>query len=161
MTPNVAAFLAMIAHSEGTDRPPAPADAYRCCYGYKHVIQDLKDHPSITGEWMGESLANLGSQYAHSISTAAGRYQINRPTWLEVRGILHLPDFTGPSQDDAAIFLIKEKGALNLVNNGQVADAITLCHGIWASLPGSTSGQPTASFADLIGAYGSAGGSFA
>ena len=164
MTPNVAAFLSMIAHSEGTDRAPDP---YRVCYGYKHTIVSLAQHPACAGvngapaEWLGESLANLGPQYAHSISTAAGRYQINRPTWQQIQAVLRLPDFTGPSQDDAAIFLIKEKGALTLVNNGQVADAITLCHGIWASLPGSTAGQPTTSFAELMTAYGDAGGAFA
>ena len=158
MTPNVQAFLSMISHSEGTDRAPDP---YRVCYGYKHTIADLSDHPTVTGEWKGESLASLGPMYATSISTAAGRYQLIRPTWQQCQAILRLPDFTAPSQDDAAIFLIKEKGALELVNSGRVADAIDKCHGIWASLPGSTSGQPQRKLADLIQAYGDAGGAFA
>jgi muramidase (phage lysozyme) len=158
MTQNQQAFLAMISHSEGTDRAPDP---YRVCYGYQHTIVSLSDHPAITGEWKGESIANLGPQYAGEVSTAAGKYQINRPTWLNCKVALNLRDFTGPSQDDAALFLIKQKGALDLVNGGQVAAAITLCHGIWASLPGGTSGQPERSFADLIHAYGDAGGAFA
>lgn len=158
MLPNQQAFLAMIAHSEGTDRAPDP---YRVCYGYQHTIQDLRDHPAITGEWKGESIANLGPQYAGEVSTAAGKYQINRPTWIQCKAALNLRDFTGPSQDDAALYLIKKAGALDILNGGQVAAAITLCHGLWASLPGGNSGQPERSFADLIQAYGDAGGAFA
>jgi muramidase (phage lysozyme) len=166
MTANMAAFLTMISHSEGTDRPPAPADPYRTCYGFKHVIVSLSDHPSVDtpghpAEWHGESLVSLGSQYAHSISTAAGRYQLIRPTWMECQAALGLTDFTGPSQDDAAIWLIKEKGAMDIVNSGRVTDGIELCHGIWASLPGNSSGQPHRSVAELIHAYADAGGAFA
>lgn len=157
MTPNMAGFLTMLSHSEGTDRA---ADSYRVCYAFHHTIVDLRDHPSVTGEWKGESLASLGPQYAHSISTAAGRYQLIKPTWLDCKAALHLPDFTAPSQDDAAIYLIKQKGALDLVNSGRVAEAINLCHGVWASLPGSTSGQPQTSFAALMNAYSAAGGAF-
>jgi hypothetical protein len=153
----------MICHAEGTDRPPAPADKYRCCYGYSHVIVSLIDHPAVDNprrpaEWLGESLAGLGSQYLHSISTAAGAYQITRPTWLEIQGVLKLPDFTASSQDDAAIFLVKEKGALSLVNFGQFEKAVDLCSGVWASLPGSTSGQPQRDIADLVAIYQQNGG---
>lgn len=148
----------MISHGEGTDRAPDP---YRVCYAFIHTIKDLREHPAITGEWLGESLANLGAAYIGKISTAAGRYQLIKPTWVSLRDRLKLSDFTGPSQDAAAIELIREKGALALVDSGRVADAITACHEIWASLPGSTSGQPQKSFAALIGAYGDAGGGFA
>jgi muramidase (phage lysozyme) len=155
---NLAAFLATVRHSEGTDKAPDP---YRVVYGYGHTIQSLSDHPAITGEWHGESLANLGPAYAGKISTAAGAYQIIAPTWRTCKRILNLPDFTGPSQDAAATELIREAGALERVNTGQVADAIALCHGIWASLPGSTSGQPQRSLAELVQAYTAAGGAFA
>ena len=148
----------MIAHSEGTDRAPDP---YRVCYGYRHTIVDLRDHPAITGEWKGESLASLGAQYAHEISTAAGRYQINRPTWLHCKAALHLQDFTGPSQDDAAIFLIKQAGFLDAVNAGDIQAAIDGCSGVWASLPGSKAGQPTRTVAALLDAYTELGGELA
>lgn len=155
---NLAAFLAMTRHSEGTDKAPDP---YRVVYGYGHTIKDLSDHPAVTGEWHGESLANLGPAYAGKISTAAGAYQIIVPTWRTCKRILNLPDFTGPSQDAAATELIREAGALDLVNAGRVAEAIGKCHGIWASLPGSTSGQPQRTMADLVHAYAGAGGAFA
>ena len=148
----------MIRHSEGTDKAPDP---YRVVFGYGHTIVDLSDHPACTGEWDGVSIAFLGPQYAGEISTAAGAYQINRPVWINLKRRLLLPDFTGPSQDAAAIELIREKGALDLVNGGEAAAAINLCHPVWASLPGSTAGQPTASFADLMTAYTNAGGGFA
>ena len=148
----------MIRHSEGTDKA---ADPYRVVFGYGHTIADLSDHPALTGEWPGVSIAFLGPQYAHSISTAAGAYQITKLTWLECKATLNLPSFAPSCQDDAALWLIKEQGALDLVNSGQVADAINRCHGIWASLPGSTAGQPTASFASLMNAYTGAGGGFA
>lgn len=164
LTPNVQAFLAMIAISEGTDRAPEP---YRVCYGYKHTIKDLNYHPACPRppddavEWHGESLANLGPAYAGLVSTAAGKYQITKHTWQAIEAVLNLPDFTAPSQDDAAILLIKQKGALDMINGGRVADAINACHGIWASLPGSTSGQPQKSMATLVQAYTAAGGAFA
>lgn len=155
---NVLAFLAMLRHSEGSDKAPDP---YRVVFGFGHTIVDLSDHPASTGEWMGVSIAFLGPQYMGKISTAAGAYQITRPTWRPLKMLLALPDFTGPSQDAAAVELIHQKGALGLVMNGQVADAINLCHPIWASLPGSTANQPITSFADLMTAYHSAGGGFA
>lgn len=155
---NLEAFLAMIRHSEGTDRSEDP---YRCCYGYHHVIIDLTDHPAVTGEWHGESLANLGPAYAGLVSTAAGAYQLIKPTWLTLKARLNLSNFWPQAQDAAATELIREKGALDLVNGGEVESAIQLLHGIWASLPGSTSGQPQATMAALLQAYTSAGGGFA
>lgn len=158
MNANLAAFLAMTRHSEGTDKAPDP---YRVVYGYSHTIQDLSNHPAITGEWRGEPLDHLGPAYVGKISTAAGAYQIIKPTWISLKARLGLPDFTVPSQDAAATELIREAGALDLVNAGRVAEAIGRCHGIWASLPGSTSGQPQRTMADLIQAYGNHGGAFA
>lgn len=157
-TQNVAAFLTTVSHAEGTDRVPDP---YRCVFGFKHTISDLSDHPSVTGEWPGVSIAFLGPAYVGLISTAAGRYQLTKHTWQACQAVLNLADFTGPCQDDAAILLIKQKGALNLINGGQISDAITLCSGIWASLPGSTSGQPQKTMAQAIQTYTEAGGAFA
>lgn len=158
MSANLAAFLATIRHSEGTSKTP---DAYACCFGYKFVITDFSDHPAVLGTWHGAPLDFLGPAYAGKVSTAAGAYQIIRPTWVALKIALKLPDFTGPSQDAAATELIREARALDLVNAGQVANAIERCHGIWASLPGSTSGQPQRTMADLIQAYGNHGGAFA
>jgi muramidase (phage lysozyme) len=167
MTPNVKAFLTMLAHSEGVDRPPAPPDPYRCCYAYKHVIIDLTYHPHQlrpdgTREWGGERLSDaqcaaLGL-HPGCVSTAAGRYQITWGTFDRLQGKIGVRDFNWPSQDDCAIELVKEVGALSLINAGNIADAIPLCKHLWASLPGNTSGQPQSKLVDLMHAYGNAGG---
>jgi muramidase (phage lysozyme) len=154
---NINAFLAMIRHSEGTDKAPDP---YAVTFGYKFTITDFSDHPAVLGTWKGEPLDFLGSRYAGEVSTAAGAYQIIKPTWITLKRRLSLPDFTAPSQDAAAVGLIREARALDLVNGGQIAAAIDLCHGIWASLPGSTSGQPQVKMAELIQAYTNNGGGF-
>jgi muramidase (phage lysozyme) len=110
---------------------------------------------------MGEPLDSLGPRYAGEVSTAAGRYQINRPTWEHVSARLALTNFSPASQDDAAVELVKEAGALDAVNAGDLATAVERCAHIWASLPGSTSGQPEAKMAALIGAFVGAGGTLA
>jgi muramidase (phage lysozyme) len=151
MTPNVAALLATLRHSEATDRADNP---YRVVYGFTHTILDLSDHPALTGEWTG-----VQTKYGHT--SAAGAYQIERATWVACKTQLNLIDFTATSQDDAAVLLIKQKGGLALVNAGQFDAAIAACRGIWASLPGGTSGQPEVALASLKNFYADAGGSFA
>ena len=56
------------------------------------------------------------------------------------------------------MWLIKEHHALELVNRGAINEAISACSALWASLPGSTSGQPQRKLADLIDVYSHAGG---
>jgi lysozyme len=147
---NIDAFLAMIRTSEGTARADNP---YAVTFGESFTIQDFSDHPHALG-WPGYLWKGIHE-------TASGAYQITYPTWLVLKARLNLPDFSPASQDAAAIELIREKGALDLVNGGQIATAIERCSGIWASLPGSNSGQPQAKMADLMQAYTSAGGGFA
>ena len=156
MPPNLQAFLTMIAHAEGTDRE---ADPYRVCYGFHHTIASFADHPAVTGEWMGERIT-VGI-YAGELSTAAGRYQINKPTWLRLKAKLGLVCFDATSQDDAAIQLISDNGALALVNSGKLGAAVTKLSTIWASLPGGDSGQQELLFASLQSTYTGAGGALA
>lgn len=155
MTPNLAAFLGVIAHAEGTDRA---SDPYRVCYGFYIIKGPLTDHPTLTGEWMGAPLDSLGPAYVGLKSTAAGKYQITVHTWEALKEALSLPDFMPASQDAAAGLLIQQKGALALVEAGRFAAAVDLCAGVWASLPGSISGQPQAKLAALQSFYTSNGG---
>ena len=159
---NVAAFLSMIASSEGTDRA---ADPYRVCYGYKHTIADLSDHPANTGEWKGERLSDAMCKGAGlspgCVSTAAGRYQMIRRTWDGCARALGLSDFTGPSQDAAAVYLVKQRGALDDVQAGRIADAIDKCRREWASLPGADYGQPERRLTALLDTFTNAGGNLA
>jgi len=155
MSPNAEAFLAMLRHSEGTDRAPDP---YRVTFGFHYTIQSLSDHPTLTGEWLGESLAFLGPKYANSISTAAGAYQIIKGTWISHRMRLRFPDFGKASQDACALAILEEDHALQFVEAGALEKAIELCCGTWASLAGSQAGQPTRSVAWLSQAFTDAGG---
>lgn len=156
-TDNAVAFLAAIAYSEGTDG--RGGDPYRVCYAYRHTVQSLADHPAVTGEWAGESLANLGPAYAGKVSTAAGRYQIIRPTWLGIKKALALPDFGPDSQDAAALYLIRMRGALDDVQAGRFDQAVAKCAKEWASLPGANApGQAMRRMDDLRTAFLDAGG---
>lgn len=155
-SPQMAAALQTIARSEGTANQ---RDPYRVCYGYKHTIFNLTDHPAITGEWGGEPLDSLGAAYRGLKSTAAGKYQINKPTWMDARRALGLPDFTAASQDAAAAWLIKKAGALDAVESGDVATFVARCASRWASFAGANApGQRMHSVAALEGYFQQAGG---
>lgn len=164
MLANYSAFLSMVSHAEGTDRA---LDPYRVCYAFRHTIADLTWHPAEhrppvgAQEWKGESLDSLGGIYVGQISTAAGRYQIRLGVWRSLKSKLRLANFSAASQDDAALDLIKERGALPLIARGDIAGAVAACSGIWASLPGSAAGQPQRPLAALLGAYAAAGGALA
>lgn len=159
---NESAFLALIRFAEGTDKEPDP---YRVCYGYRHTIRSLAEHPSISGEWRGEKLPDAICRNAGlkpgCVSTAAGAYQLIRPTWTGVRNRLRLPDFEAGSQDRAALYLIANCGALEDVHHGRVQTAIAKCAREWASLPGNTAGQPQRKTEQLLAAFEGAGGHLA
>ena len=155
MNANIVAFLAMVRYSEGTANYPDP---YAVTFEGKFTITDFSDHPAVLGDWKGEPLDFLGPEYADKVSTAAGAYQIIRPTWLACRNALSLPDFTAPSQDKAAVYLIKQKGAYGLIVGGALPEAIAACSSLWASLPGSQADQPTAKMAALVNQFTAAGG---
>jgi lysozyme len=141
ITPNQVAFLAMLRNSEGTDKAP---NAYAVTFGNQYTITDFRDHPSVLGLWDGLPLDFLGPQYAGLKSTAAGAYQFIKPTWLGCRAKLALPDFSPASQDQAALYLIGQAGALDAIEAGNLDAAVAACRHIWASLPGGAAGQPHA-----------------
>lgn len=129
---NLQAFLAMIRAAEGTAGPAG----YRTLFGGA-VFDSFADHPrrTVTARLGGGTIS----------STAAGAYQILSRTWDEARAALNLPDFSPESQDIAAAFLIRRRGALRDVMEGRLDVAIVKCAREWASLPGSPYGQPTIS----------------
>jgi lysozyme len=159
---NERAVLKLIQWAEGTDKGEDP---YRVCYGYKHTIVSFKDHPSITGEWMGEKLPDWmcrnAGQGPGCVSTAAGAYQMIRPTWRGIRDRLRLPSFDPEYQDRAALYLIANRGALEDVHAGRIKTAIAKCSAEWASLPGNFAGQPQRRQDDLLAAFEQAGGRLA
>lgn len=156
---NVRAFLETIARCEGTANQDDP---YRVCYAYRHTIQSLADHPAITGEWKGETLSDKMCSAAGlgpgCVSTAAGKYQITRPTWKALKSRLGLPDFSPASQDAAAVELLREKGALDAIKRGDLVAAVAAARRTWASLPGAGYNQPERSLAWVQNQFTNAGG---
>jgi len=159
---NIAAFLGMIRQAEGTASGSNP---YAVCYGYRHTIADFSDHPAITGEWRGERLPDamcINAGFGPGcVSTAAGAYQIIKPTWLKMQADLSLPDFGPQSQDAAAVELIRRRAALEDVKAGRITDAINKCRNEWASLPGNYAKQGQRSVETLAAWYEQNGGTIA
>ncbi|MCG8332307.1 MAG: glycoside hydrolase family 104 protein [Chitinophagales bacterium] len=156
---NLDAFLKTIQFAEGTFYQPNP---YAVTYAYDHMIQNFSDHPAITGEWLGKTLPNsfclnVGLPVGCK-STAAGAYQIIKPTWQNIKNVFPILQFDNYGQDEAVVYLIKQKSAYQDILNGNLEYAISKCNTIWASLPGSPYGQPTKSMDQLIDFYLSKGG---
>ena len=146
MTSNVQAFLAMLSHSEGTDRYPLSDHGYNVLVGGS-LFTGYADHP--------RKLVRLSATLS---STAAGRYQVMERTYDDLHKRAHIPDFTPSSQDAMAVELIRECGALPLIEAGQFAAAVAKVAHIWASLPGAGYGQRENKLAALETAYVAAGG---
>ena len=92
------------------------------------------------------------------VSAAAGAYQFLPTTWQEVSGRLSLPSFSPEHQDQAALHLVKRRGALNEVDQkGLTAEAMNSLAPEWASFPThsglSAYGQPVKSHAELANFY--------
>ncbi|OGR44581.1 MAG: hypothetical protein A2X35_00155 [Elusimicrobia bacterium GWA2_61_42] len=90
-------------------------------------------------------------------STAAGRYQFLSKTWDGLAPGLGLTEFTPPSQEKAALEIIRRAGAYNRVLKSNVYEnftsALAKLNTTWASLPGSPYGQPTHPTSELWKVY--------
>lgn len=145
---NVAAFLETLKFAEGT---LGRSQEYDVLFGYNadpsRVFTDFSRHPRVYDR-------------AHD-TTAAGAYQINWPTYLDVAPDLGITDFSPASQDLIAIELIRRAGALDDVRAGNFEAAVAKLGGRWASLPSSRAGQPVRSLDSLLSAFLRAGGTLA
>jgi muramidase (phage lysozyme) len=144
--PNVAAFLRAIRLGEGTSDE---AGYWRIVGG--GTFTDDSKHPNVR-VWI---------ERYKVWSSAAGAYQIIRPTWDGLVRQYHLPDFSPDCQDEAAVALIAGRGALKAVIAGAFREAIDKVSGEWASLPGSDAGQRQESYAAVEKVYLDAGGTLA
>ena len=124
------AFLDMLAWSEGTDngRQKTRNHGYDVIVGGGCLL-----------------ITRSPSQTCH----AKPKTQINRRRTLPAsfplvgcyRRQLGLKDFSPKSQDAVALQQIKERGALPMIDRGDIRQAIDRCSNIWASLPGAGYGQ--------------------
>lgn len=156
---NKQAFLRAIRYGEGT----SGQNGYQTLFGGR-LFDSYATHPALAG-WPGVGLSDSVCAMAGfgpgCVSTAAGAYQINKPTWKRVAAKLGLTDFTPDSQDAAAWFLIEEKGADSDVLAGRIDAAVAKVAKIWASLPGANYGQREVAMATFNSVYAQAGGVFA
>lgn len=151
------ALLYAIRRAEHFPGRVATGEDYRTFYG-NTLFDSFADHPVLTGEKVGIRLPDEWCRAAGygpgCVSTAAGAYQITVPTWRRIRvREPYLLDFSPASQDEAAMRLIRERGADRLIRAGRIADAFYALAPVWASLPRSTSNQPQKSIDAMLAYY--------
>ena len=153
MTPNLKAFLDMIAVSE-----IGRALLFKSDNGYNVLVGSTPAEPLL----FDNGYVTHPRVHNHKMnSDAAGRYQFMGRYWPHYKVQLSLPDFGPESQDRWAVQLIKECRALDDVQTGHFAVAVAKCSSRWASFPGAGYGQPEHQLTHLEDAYERAGGTFA
>ncbi len=143
ITPERRALLNTIRYAEGTWKDGQDL-GYRTLYGGGE-FEDLSKHPERV----------VVKRY---VSAAAGAYQFLPTTWKEVSASLKLPSFSPEHQDQAALHLVKRRGALNEVDKkGLTPEAMNSLAPEWASFPThsgqSAYGQPVKSHEELASFY--------
>ena len=119
------AFLDMLAWSEGTDngRQKTGNHGYDVIVGGE-LFTDYSDHP--------RKLVTLNPKLK---STGAGRYQLLPAGGMPTASSLAWKTSLRKSQDAVVLQQIKERGALPMIDRGDIRQAIDRCSNIWASLP--------------------------
>ena len=148
MNTNLAAFLGMLAVSEGT--AGHGDDGYNVIVGGE-LFHDYADHP--------RKLVHLPKLNINS--TAAGRYQVLARYFDAYKRLLNLPDFSPESQDAIALQQIRECHATGDIVAGRFDAAVGKVAHIWASLPGAGYDQHENALVELRQAYVAAGGKLA
>jgi muramidase (phage lysozyme) len=143
ITPKRKALLDTIRFAEGT-WTEGEEEGYRMLYGGQ-LFKNLKRHPEIT----------VRRRYT---SAAAGAYQFLPTTWHSVARQLQLKSFEPHNQDQAALHLIKRRGALQQFDHsGLTTEVMAKLAPEWSSLPswngGSYYGQPVKSRGELLAFY--------
>jgi len=148
---NVLAFLSTIARYESNGD-------YSILYGGGHFT-DFSTHPNVHVPFHNPNKSGDG---INDYSTAAGRYQINHPTWLLWRALPGAPsDFSPYSQDLLAVIGLQLKGALPDIIAGNFSAAMDKVSQTWASMPGSTAQQNSKTFDAVRITYLNNGGQIA
>ena len=142
------AFLDMLAWSEGTDngRQKPGNHGYDVIVGGE-LFTDYSDHP--------RKLVTLNPKLK---STDAGRYQLLSRWWDAHRKQLGLERLLSEKSDAVALQQIKERGALPMIDRGDIRQAPDRCSNIWASLPGAGYGQFEHKADSLIAKFKEVGG---
>jgi len=145
LTPERRALLNTIRYAEGTWKNGTDR-GYQVMYGGGQ-FQDLSRHPETI----------VVRRYT---SAAAGAYQFLPTTWKGVAKELNLSSFEPHHQDQAALHLVKRRGALKEVDRkGLTKAAMAKLAPEWASFPNisgrSAYGQPVKTHQELARFYSS------
>tara|TARA_Y100000991_G_scaffold199508_1_gene171259 strand:+ start:101 stop:871 length:771 start_codon:yes stop_codon:yes gene_type:complete len=140
ITPERRALLNTIRYAEGTWKEGADI-GYRVMFGGS-LMKTLDRHPDRV---------NYTSGYA---SAAAGAYQFMPATWRIAVRALDLVGFGPHAQDQAALYLIQKRGAMNLADGGVLTPQLAAkLAPEWASFPTmrgySYYGQPVVKYGRL------------
>jgi len=117
--PNVAAFLKAIAEAEGG--------------GYDFRYGALKGR--LNDPWRFSDTSTHPGAGFDGKSTAAGMYQITRPTWQHHGGKLGLTDFSPRTQGLIAVEILRGLGVLEQIKAGEIAAIMPKVARTWAALP--------------------------
>ncbi|WP_229440811.1 paar repeat-containing protein [Massilia sp. BSC265] len=149
--PNVAAFLKAIAAAEGG--------------GYDFKYGALKGQSN--DRWRFTDMSTHPGPGIDGRTTAAGMYQITRPTWQHHGAKLGLRDFSPRTQDLIAVEILRSLGVIDAIKAGDIADVMPKVARTWAALPkGPGRGnhyprQRHVSYDHFLSAYLQAGGTIA
>lgn len=144
VTPERRALLNTIRFAEGTWINGHEV-GYRVMFGGS-LMPSLRRHPDRV---------MYTARYA---SAAAGAYQFMPFTWSMATRAMGLTDFGPEAQDQAALYLVQRRGALHLVDRGEMsAELAARLAPEWASFPTlagqSFYGQPVKRYDDLKAFY--------
>lgn len=168
MNTNRRAFLDMLAVSEGTSTSPATRKQ-----GYDVIVTGIDRKPEIFTDFSDHPFAKGRRSKVINrrglTSNASGRYQFMLRDWRHYRDLLQLGNrvlypegaFSPAAQDAWAIQLIRERGALSLIDAGRFPQSVARVRNLWASLPGAGYGQHENDLDRLQVAYLLAGGGLA
>ncbi len=149
--PNVTAFLKAIAAAEGG--------------GYDFKYGALKGKSN--DRWRFTDMSTHPGKGIDGKSTAAGMYQITRPTWEHHGAKLGLRDFSPRTQDLIAVEILRSLGVIEAIRAGDIARIMPKVARTWAALPtgpGQRNHYPPqryVSFDAFLSAYRAAGGRLA
>jgi len=146
--PNVAAFLKAIAAAEG--------GGYDFKYG---ALKGRSQDP-----WRFRDTSTHPGPGIDGRTTAAGMYQITRPTWQHHGAKLGLRDFSPRTQDLIAVEILRSLGVIDALRQGRIVEIMPKVARTWAALPkgpGQANQYPPQrymKFEQFLAAYLAAGG---
>ena len=117
--PIVAAFVKAIAAAEGG--------------GYDFKYGALQGR--VNDRWRFTDMSTHPGPGIDGKATAAGMYQITRPTWEHHGAKLGLTDFSPRTQDLIAVEILRTLGVIEPIKAGRIVEVMPKVARIWAALP--------------------------